>query len=434
MVDEHADLAACLDGEDPLDAFERCGQRFEFFQALDVGFEGFTPGTGAGAGDGVRGLHDGGDQRGHLDLVVVGPDGVAHDRVLLVLAAQFHAYDGVRALDFLFDHLADVVQQPGPACQGGVEAEFGGHERGDAGRLDGVGKQVLPVARAVAHPADEADEFGMEAVQVQVDHRALTGFDDLFLDLGAGLLDHLFDPGRVDAAVLDQPVHGNPGDLATNRVEAGEDDRLGRVVHDDLDTRGGLEGPDVAAFAPDDPPFHLIRLDVHDRDGVLDSVVGRGALDGRQDNFACLAVGPEPGFVPDLLDVGSGFQAGFFSELLNKGLPCFFATQAGGLFQPAQLFFLHPCQLLALGFELFLERLDALFALDDLLVAAARLFGEGGRFAVEEIGPEPDLFGLLAQALDGIGCLVEQVFALVDLLGAPVELLLSLVEFFFRTS
>jgi hypothetical protein len=41
-----------------------------------------------------------------------------------------------------------------------------------------------------------------------------------------------------------------------------------RVVDDQVDTRGRLDGADVAALAPDDPPLHLVRREIDD-DTVL---------------------------------------------------------------------------------------------------------------------------------------------------------------------
>ena len=78
----------------------------------------------------------------------------------------------------------------------------------------------------------------------------------------------------MDAAVGDQLLHGQPGHLAPDRVEAREDDRLGRVVDDDVDAGGHLEGADVPALAADDPPLHLVARQVDDRHRRLDDVLG----------------------------------------------------------------------------------------------------------------------------------------------------------------
>ena len=77
-------------------------------------------------------------------------------------------------------------------------------------------------------------------------------------DLGASLGDDLLDATRVDPAVGHQLRQGDPGHLPAHRVEAGEDDRLGRVVDDQIDAGRLLQRPDVAALATDDPALHLV--------------------------------------------------------------------------------------------------------------------------------------------------------------------------------
>ena len=76
---------------------------------------------------------------------------------------------------------------------------------------------------------------------------------------------HLLDPGRVDPAVGDQLLQGEPGDLAADRVEAAQQHRLGGVVDDQVDAGDLLEGADVAALAADDPALHVVAGQVHHR-------------------------------------------------------------------------------------------------------------------------------------------------------------------------
>ena len=71
----------------------------------------------------------------------------------------------------------------------------------------------------------------------------------------------------------------------------GEDDRLGRVVDDQVDAGRLLEGADVAALAADDPALHLVGRQVHDRDRVLGGVVRGHALHRGDDDVAGLVLG-----------------------------------------------------------------------------------------------------------------------------------------------
>ena len=62
----------------------------------------------------------------------------------------------------------------------------------------------------------------------------------------------------------DELLEGEPADLAPDRVEAGQQHRLGGVVDDHVDAGDGLEGADVAAFAADDAALHLVAGQVQD--------------------------------------------------------------------------------------------------------------------------------------------------------------------------
>ena len=92
------------------------------------------------------------------------------------------------------------------------------------------------------------------------------------LELLADLGRDLFDARRMDAAVLEKPLDGDARDLAAHRVERGQENRAGRVVDDDVDPGGHLEGADVAALAPDDPPLHLVRRQRDEADRGLDGL------------------------------------------------------------------------------------------------------------------------------------------------------------------
>ena len=88
----------------------------------------------------------------------------------------------------------------------------------------------------------------------------------------------------MDAAVLEETLQRDPGDLPAYAVEAREQDRAGRVVDDEVDSRERLEAPDVAPLSADDAALQLVRLEFHDGHGGLDGVAARHPLhDGRED-------------------------------------------------------------------------------------------------------------------------------------------------------
>ena len=150
--------------------------------------------------------------------------------------------------------------------------------------LDAVVEHVLAVAGSVLQAAEQLDELGVQARHAGVVGRLLARLAHDDLDLGAALGDRLLDPAGMDAAVADQLGQRHARHLAAHGVEAGEDDRLRRVVDDQVDPGGLLEGADVAPFAADDATLHLLVGQVHDRDRRLAGEVGGDALhDGGQD-------------------------------------------------------------------------------------------------------------------------------------------------------
>ena len=157
-------------------------------------------------------------------------------------------------------------------------------------------------------------------MDTEVDDGALPRLDDLFLDLLTHLRDDLFDTGRVDTAVLDELMQGQTCYLTAHGVKATEDDGFGGVVDDDLDTRSGLEGADVTPLTADDTALDLIALDVEDGDGVLDSRLGRQALDRLYDDALGLLVGGHLRFFDDLVDIALSLVLGFGAKALDKTL------------------------------------------------------------------------------------------------------------------
>ena len=107
----------------------------------------------------------------------------------------------------------------------------------------------------------------------------------------SGLGDDLLDAARDGCVRRRELRQRESGDLAADRIETGEGDRLGRVVDDQVDPGRLLERADVAALAADDPALHLVVGEVDDRHGVLGGVVGGDPLDRRQDVVARLLAG-----------------------------------------------------------------------------------------------------------------------------------------------
>ena len=68
-------------------------------------------------------------------------------------------------------------------------------------------------------------------------------------------------------------------DLAAQRVERREYDRVRRVVDDEVDAGEVLERADVPALAADDPPLEIVRGELDDGDRRLCGMAGGDALE-----------------------------------------------------------------------------------------------------------------------------------------------------------
>src|SRR5829696_7014782 len=317
-LDHDPDLAAGLHGEHLVDPGVAAGDLLEALQALDVGLEGLAAGPWPAAGDGVGGLGEHGLDGALLDLAVVGLDGVDDLGPLLEPAGQLGPDDGVRPLDLVGEGLADVVQEPAALGQGHVHAELGGHDPGQVGGLDQVAEHVLAVGGPVLEPAQDADQLGVQVGDADLQAGVLAGPADLALDLLAGSVVGLLDAGRVDAAVGDQLLQGEAADLAPDRVEAGQQDRFGGVVDDQVDAGDGLEGADVATLAADDAALHVVGGQRQDRDGGLGGLLGGDPLDGQGDDLARAAVGLLPRLLLEVADQPHGVPLGVLLDLLDE--------------------------------------------------------------------------------------------------------------------
>ena len=246
-------------------------------------------------------------------------------------------------------------------------------------------QDVLAVAGPELEAAQELDDLRRQPRDADLVDGLLARLADDEVDLGARLGDDLLDAAGVDPAVLDELRQREPGDLAADRVEARDDDRLRGVVDDQVDARRLLEGPDVPALAADDPALHLVGREMDHRHGVFGRVVGGDPLHRGDDDVArllgCLVAGGALDRASDSDGVVLGFLANGFEQERLRLLGAHLADPLEG----ADLLLLGPRQLLARLVELPLALhelpvalLEHVGALVDLLVALEEPPLEGG--------------------------------------------------------
>ena len=187
----------------------------------------------------------------------------------------------------MVDRFSDVVQQSGLASQRHVGVQLGRHHGPQERDFLAVCQDVLAVAGSKCQRAQELDQLGMEAGDAGLEHRLLAFFPDPVLDIAARLDHHLLDASRMDPAVDQQMVERHSCHLAADRVESAQDDGFGCVVDDQVDPGRVLERSNVAPFATDDAPLHLVTRDGHHRHRGLGGLLSRDPLHRGHQDIAC---------------------------------------------------------------------------------------------------------------------------------------------------
>ncbi len=159
-------------------------------------------------------------------------------------------------------------------------------------------------------------------------------------------MDDLLNPRRLDAAVLDELLHGELGHVAAGEIVAGDDDDAGRVIDDDVHAGGCLEGVDVAALLADDLALHVVGRELHHRGRGFRSHLGGVALH----RLGHEVLGHLLGLLLDLrlhqLDLRGVVAGELFLELVVESLLGLLGAQLGHLLQCGAVLCLGRTQLI----------------------------------------------------------------------------------------
>ena len=227
----------------------------------------------------------------------------------------------------------------------------------------------------------------MNAVLMGLEDRLFARLADLIIHFLAGLFHHFLNAGGMDAAVHDQALHGDAGDLAPHRVKRADDDRLGGVVDDEVDAGSRLKGADVPALAADDAALHVVVGQVDDADGAFRHVVGGALLNGQRDNVPRLLFAFFPGPGLNVPNHGGGVVIRILLHPLDQHLTGLVLRHARNALQLLQLLVLAFFQLIrfllqiggALGqrflplFQTVLFLVEGLLPLQDAALTALHL-------------------------------------------------------------
>ena len=233
-LDHDTNLATGLNRIGTGNSREALGDLFQLLQTLDIILNVLTAGAGTGSGDRVGSLYEAGYCGVRLHVVVVGFNRVDDGIGLVVLPGNVDTDGNMASFDFMVDGLADIMQETGTLGGDHIDTQLRCQETGDVGNFDRVVQNVLAIAGAVTHASQQANQFGMQTVDIGLEHGAfafgLNGGVDFLLGFG----DHFFNAGGVNAAILDELLQRETGNLPAHRIETRDGDGFRRIVDNQI--------------------------------------------------------------------------------------------------------------------------------------------------------------------------------------------------------
>ena len=214
----------------------------------------------------------------------------------------------------------------------------------------------------------------MQAVDTEVDGSALTGLNDLVVELLLDLGNHLLDTCRMDTTIADELMESQAAYFTTYRIETADNDGLRSIVYYDFNTCSSLKGTDITTLATDDAALHLVVINMEHADRVLNGRLCGYTLDGLNDDLTGLLVGIELCFVHNLIDIAGCSCLGLVFQRLDKTGLGIGSTKPRHLFQHLAFLELHLLKFLGLDREQALLIVNALLLVVELVLLATQLF------------------------------------------------------------
>ena len=186
----------------------------------------------------------------------------------------------------MIDSLTDIMQQTGSLRHTNVESELLGEESGNLGDLNGVTQCILTIGGTELHTAEKLHQLWIQAVYTDLEDSGITLLTDGFVDFLLCLLYDLFDSRRMDTSIDDELLEGDSCDLTTHRIKSGKNNRLRRIVDDQLYAGQLLQCTDITSLTADDAALHIIIRKLHDGNGRLGHLISCTTLNRIHDIVA----------------------------------------------------------------------------------------------------------------------------------------------------
>ena len=122
--------------------------------------------------------------------------------------------------NLMVDGFSDIMQKSGTFCHADIHTDLTCQKSGKLCHLDGMFQCILSITGTELHPSQQSDQFWMDAVNTHFQCSCFSFLTDHGLNLFAGFLNHLLNPGRMDSSVHDQFFQCNSGNLSSNRIKS----------------------------------------------------------------------------------------------------------------------------------------------------------------------------------------------------------------------
>ena len=276
----NADFATRLHGVRTFNALMGIRDFLELLKTLYVTFEAFFASARTSGGNGIGGLDQNIEHAIRLDIGMVRLNRVNDFGPFTEATSKVGTDNGMGSFDFMVDSFAEVMKQTRALSRNRIKAELRSHNAAQVRDLERMVQDALAKRGAESKATKRANKFRVQVMDANVERRLLASLLDLLVHELFSLRVHLFDAGRVDAAVSDEVFHGNAADLATNGIETRNGNALRSIVDEQIHARKLLEAANIAALATNDAALQIIGRNVNGFHRSFSRVIGSDALNG----------------------------------------------------------------------------------------------------------------------------------------------------------
>ena len=213
-------------------------------------------------------------------------DGINDRFRFMIPLSQFYAQLYMSTFAFTVYCLAYIMKKAGSLGQIHISSYFSSKNPCKVGYVNGMLKDVLSIAGAIAQLTQSVNQFRMNTADTAFQYRCLTGFDDGSIHFPFCLGHYFFNTGRMDSSILDQCFQGYAGNFPAYRIKAGQNNRFRCVINNEVNPGKCFQSTNIAPFAANNAPLHFFIRQRNNRNRSFRNGIRRITLDGGCQNLS----------------------------------------------------------------------------------------------------------------------------------------------------